>query len=191
MRRSSRLSLGLAMSSAGDVRATVRVQGVVRVELPTHVVVVVLGDGLKAGRQRVQSRGLRRQLTRVGVRAAHDQGERAERRIVELVLLQERVEGTMLTDVSELHPRHVVGNGPFTLGNRHDLVRRHEEERRVLVDESRDQPRTGDAVDARLFTSHPFHQGSPYFVLTLLVWSSAAFNPWASFAGSSLAQKCM
>ena len=30
-----------------------------------------------------------------------------------------------------------------------------------------------------------------YLVLTLLVWSSAAFKPWASFAGSSLAQKCM
>src|SRR6266446_4154744 len=113
MRRPSGLSLVLAMSSAGDVRATVRVQGVVRVELPTHVVVVVLGDGLKAGGQRVQARRLRRQLARVGVRAAHDEGQHTECRVLELVLPQERIEGTMVADVSKLHLRNVVGNGPF------------------------------------------------------------------------------
>src|SRR6266403_3496084 len=192
MRCSSGLSLILAMSGAGRGRATVRVQSVVCVELPTHVVVVVLGDGLKAGGQRIQARRLRRQLACVGIRAAHDEGERAERRILELVFLQEGIERAMVSVVSELHPRNVVGNGPFTLGNRHDLICRHEQERRVLVDEPRDQPRTGDAVDARLFTSHPFHRDLlSYFVLTLFVWSSAAFKPWASFAGSSLAQKCM
>src|SRR5207249_10381854 len=158
MRRSSGFSSFLAVSRAADVRAAVRVQRVVRVELPTHVVVVVLGDGLEACGQRVETRRLRRQLTRVGVRAAHDEGQHAERRILELVFPQEGIEGAMVADVSELHPWNVVGDGPFTLGNRHNLVCRHEEERRVLVDEPRDQPRTGDAVDTRPFTSHPFHR---------------------------------
>src|SRR2546422_7959686 len=151
----------LAVSRAGDVRATVRVEGVVRRKLPGHVVVVIVGGGLEAGGQRVQARGLRRQLTRVGVRSAHDEGERAERRILELVFLQKRIERAAVSDVSELHPRNVVRDGPFTLGDRHDLVGRHEEKRRALVDEPRDQPRTDDAVDARLFPGDPFHQQSP------------------------------
>src|SRR5437867_8860040 len=103
MRRSSGFSSFLAVSGAADVRAAVRVQRVVRVELPTHVVVVVLGDGLEACGQRVETRRLRRQLTRVGVRAAHDEGQHAERRILELVFPQEGIEDRKSTRLNSSH----------------------------------------------------------------------------------------
>ena len=60
-----------------------------------------------------------------------------ERWILELVLAEERIEGATVADVAELDPGNVVGDGPFPLGDRHDLARRHEEKRRILVDEPR------------------------------------------------------
>src|SRR3989442_1788041 len=169
-------------------RSAVRIQGVVRRELLRHVVVVVLGHRREPRRQRVEAGRLRRELPGVGVRAAHNQREGTERRVVELVFLQERVERAALAMMTELHARDVVRDRALAFSNAHHLVLWHEQERRLLVDESADQPGTRDSIDACLLTGDPLH-ASPY--LRLLVWSSAALRACASFTGSSFAQKCM
>jgi hypothetical protein len=145
------------MPRARDLRAAVGVERVVCRKLLRHVFVVVPGGRLEAGGQGVEPGGLRRQLTRVGVGAAHDQRQRIERRIGQLVLLEKRVERAPLAVVAELDVRHVVRDRALALGDGHHLTRRHEEERRLTVDEAADEPRTRDTVDACFFASHPFH----------------------------------
>jgi len=97
-------------------------------------------------------------VTGAGVGAAHDERERAERRVVEPVLLEERVERAAVAVVTELYPRHVKGGGLLALGDPHDLRVRHEQERRVTIDEPADQPRAGDAIHPGLLSCHPFHR---------------------------------
>src|SRR5213596_3248871 len=79
-------------SARADLRAAVRVQRIVRRELTRHIVVVIPGDGLEARGEGVEPCGLRGELARRRIGAAHDKGQRLQRRIVELVLVQERVE---------------------------------------------------------------------------------------------------
>src|SRR5712692_2891826 len=88
------------VSSSLHRRAAVRVQGVVRRKLLGHILVIILGDGLKAAGERVESRRLWRELARIRVCASYDERERAERGIRELVLVEERVKRTALTVVS-------------------------------------------------------------------------------------------
>src|SRR5260370_10601114 len=170
-------------------RATICIERVVRWELLGHVVVVVLGHRLEPRSQPVEAGRLRRELPGVGVRAAHNQCEGTERRVVELVFFQERVERAAVAMMAELDARDVVRDGALAFSNAHHLVLWHEQERRLLVDKSADQPGTRDPVDARFFTGDPLHASLPYF--RLLVWSSAAFRTCATFTGSSFAQKCM
>src|SRR5438445_13280821 len=59
--------------------------------------------------------------------------------------------------MSEIDAGHVVRRGARFLGNADHLIGRHEEELRVLVDETRNQPGAGNAVDDRTFASNPFH----------------------------------
>ena len=81
-----------------------------------------------------------------GVRAAHDERELLERRVVEAVVLQESVEAAELAFVREVDVRYVVGNRVARLRGITHLLGRHVQELRVLVDEARDQPRAGNAV---------------------------------------------
>src|SRR6266851_517655 len=164
----------------------VRVQGIVRRELLGHVVVVVLRHRLESRRQRVEARGLRRELPRVGIGAAYDECQRAQRRLRELVLVQERVERAALAVVTELDVRDVVRDRALPLGDLSHLVARHEQKRWVAVDESADQPGACDAIDACLLSGDPFHLIAPLAYFWLLVWSSAAFKPRASVATSSV-----
>ena len=85
--------------------------------MPQHLV-VVLEARAQAQRDGEQPRRLRRQVEPLGVRAADDRGELVERRIVEPVLREERIEAAPLADVRELDPRHVVGDGAGLLGDR-------------------------------------------------------------------------
>src|SRR4029450_13308455 len=94
--------------------------------------------------RRVEPGRLRREGTGVGVGPAHDEREVSQSGIAELVLLQERIEGTAVAVMTELHPGHVVWDGVFTLRHPHDLRRGNEEEGRLLVDEATDQPGTGE-----------------------------------------------
>ena len=54
--------------------------------------------------------------------------------------------------VAQLDATHVEGSGPEALGFRRHVVRRNEEEFRFVVDETLDEPGTGDAVDLHRVT---------------------------------------
>src|SRR5437667_11379700 len=62
-------------------RPAIVIQRVVDRELQFHVVEVVPRDGLKPGRHRIQARGFWRELTRLRVGPAYDQGKLAKRGI--------------------------------------------------------------------------------------------------------------
>src|SRR5438477_220243 len=154
------------------------------------VVVVILRDRLEPRGNGIEAGGLGRELAGVGVSAADDQRQGLKRGIVQLVLVEEGVERAVVAVVAELDSRNVVRSRPFALGLLHDLTRGDEQEGCLPVDESADQPGARDAINARFLAGNPFHVcPAPY--LRLFVWSSAALSAWASFVGSSLAQKCM
>src|SRR5437868_4200081 len=91
------------------------------------------------------------------VRAAHDQRERVERRIVELVLLEEGIERAVVAMMPQLHAGDVVGYGLLALGHLHDVGGRNEEEHRLTVDKAANQPWARNAVHTRFFPGYPFH----------------------------------
>ena len=59
--------------------------------------------------------------------------------------------------VSELCVGNVIGSGALALSDGQHLVFRHVQKLGSRVDEAFDQPRTGDAVHFRTFTSDPLH----------------------------------
>jgi len=135
-----------------------RAPGVQRVvhrhAVPEHLVVV--GEaGRQPERQRHQPGRLRGEVRAVGVRAAHDHGERLERRVAQAVAVDEGVKAAAAADVRELDVGDVVGNRRALLRDAQDVRRRHVEELRVRVDEAPDQPRAGDAVHLGALARHP------------------------------------
>ena len=65
-------------------------------------------------------------------------------------------------DSQEASPSNVgVGPSQRVVNVPNIRVGRHEEELGVRIDEPCDEPRTGNAIDARTFPSHPFHDVSP------------------------------
>src|SRR2546422_8826232 len=99
------------------VRAAIGKEGVIRWELPRHVLEVVLARRLEPRGQGIESGGLRRKVAVSGVRASHNQGQRAECRIVELVLLEERIERAVVAMMPQLHAGDVVWNRLLALGH--------------------------------------------------------------------------
>src|SRR5207244_13119306 len=95
----------------GRVRASELVEGVVHRELARHVVEVVATDRLKAGGGGVEAGGLRGQAAVVGVGAADDRRQRHQRRLRQLVAIDEGVERALRTAVAQLHVRNVVRGG--------------------------------------------------------------------------------
>jgi len=57
--------------------------------------------------------------------------------------------------VAQLHGGHVIGNGQLTRRDGHHVGRRNEKKLGRGVDEARDEPGAGDAVDAGAFTGDP------------------------------------
>src|SRR5262249_62363487 len=96
------MRIALHSAVGRNSRLAIGVERVVRRELPRHVVMVVLRVRLEPCGQRVEAWGLRSELTRIGIGAAHDDRECTQRRIVELVLLEEGVERALLTMMAEL-----------------------------------------------------------------------------------------
>src|SRR5262249_23488785 len=95
---------------------------------------------------------------------------------------------TTLAVVPKLHTRDVVRDGALSLGDLLHLICRHEQERRVLIDESTDQPGAGDAIDARSFASHPLHRDSPFTLSTSGVVQAPKTSRILSRPGHSTSQ---
>jgi hypothetical protein len=102
----------------------------------------------KAQRQGSQPGGLRRQIEPRGIGSPDDDREGVECRIVDVIDPQKCIEATQLAVVREgLRARDVVGRGAGRGGDIKDPLGRNVEKAGLRVDETPDQPRTGDAVD--------------------------------------------
>src|SRR5689334_18307165 len=91
-----------------------------------------------------------------------DLRQKGDGRILDPVLLDERLEGTLAVAVGVRRPGRVEARGAFAFGVREDLTSWDIDDLRVRVDELPDQPRTGDAVGAWMLTSDPLHRGSSF-----------------------------
>ncbi len=100
---------------------------------------------------------------RSDVRSVHDLGKPHERGIIkEIVLEHDTFERTATIHVAQFGAFDVERDCPFPLGDLHDFACRDEEEFGIRVNESPDQPGTGDAIDLGIFTSNPFHDSLPH-----------------------------
>src|ERR1051326_6740194 len=92
--------------------------------------------------QATGSARLGRELSLLGVRAAHDQRESCKRGIVvsQAVLADDRVEAALLSKMTELHIRNVVGCRTLAIGDFEDLGGRGVEKFRVRINEALDEP---------------------------------------------------
>src|SRR5487761_348981 len=87
--------------------------------------------------------------------------------VLQTVLEDDRLKAAPSIDVAQLHVAHVIRDGVLPLGDGRDIRRGHVQELRVWIDKPRDQPRTGDSVDAGILSSHPLHR---QFLLALSHW---------------------
>src|SRR5687768_9959040 len=142
--------------------AAVLVERVVHRKLSSHVVEVIPADRLETRGGGIQASGLGGEAAIVGIRAADDLRECVQCRIGELVPVDERIERAQRAPVPELDIRNVVGNRILALRGRQYLFGRHEQELRLRIDESSDQPRAGYAIDPSTLASDPFHGDAPY-----------------------------
>jgi hypothetical protein len=59
--------------------------------------------------------------------------------------------------MAQFNTGDIIGNSAGSGGNFHHVATRHIQELRRFVDEARDQPGTGDAVDLGALTGDPLH----------------------------------
>src|SRR5882672_240918 len=83
-----------------------------------------------------------------------------ERRILDLVDAQDGVERTTLALMRKFHLIDVVRNPTRLLGNGKNLILGDVDEFCIGIDETSDQPGTGDTVHLRVFACHPFARSS-------------------------------
>jgi hypothetical protein len=67
------------------------------------------------------------------------------------------VKAAAFTDVRELYPGHIVGHRTGFCRDADNLIRRHEQEIGLIVDEPSNQPRARNSVDDRTFSGDPLH----------------------------------
>src|SRR5262245_28296182 len=158
--------VGLLRGTPGDDRLAERVERVVGRELLRHVVVVVFRHGLEPRRQRVEPGRLGRELTGLRVRAPDDKRQRLQGPVLELVLVEERVERAPFVVMAELDAGDVVGGRRFTFGDLAHLVRGYKQKGRLFVDEPADQPGPGNPMDPSRLSSNPFHGVSLRYVVS-------------------------
>ena len=93
---------------------------------------------------------------RVGT--AHDEGQLSQGRIVRPVTVEKRIERAPVAVMPQIGARDVEGDRILAFCHGHDFLSGHEQKNRLFVDETRDQPRAGDAVHTRLLTRDPLHR---------------------------------
>src|SRR2546430_16171679 len=68
---------------------------------------------------------------------------------------------TTLFRSGELNVGHVIRDGAAIARGGEHISRRYKQKLRLAIDEARNEPRTGDAIDLRAFSGHPFHGNPP------------------------------
>ena len=142
---------------------------------------------------REQPAALRRQIMSRCVGAAHDGGELFERRILDAVNSQKRVERASIALMGEFDALDIEGRGARFRRDRKNLARRHIDELCAWIDESLNEPRAGDAIDLRPLARHPFVCAGAEFAAggqaALLPAGDAAFEVGSGDAGRRAARR--
>src|SRR5215469_5691353 len=95
----------------------------------------------------------------VSVRAIDDPADQHKGGIAcQLILLQDRLKGTLLTVVTKLDIFDVIRNGFKPLCLSHHLIGRCKDKLGVLVDELLDEPGASHTIDLDVFASNPLHR---------------------------------
>ena len=123
--------------------------------VPEHFVIVRKVRG-QAERDGEQAAALRGQIVSGRVGPSDDLGQMVESRILDAVDAQDGVERASLAFVREFDPVDVVGRSARLFGDLEHVLGRNVNELRLRIDETPDQPWTGDAVDLRVLARHPF-----------------------------------
>src|SRR5712664_427320 len=141
------------------------------------VLVAEVAEALGDGVQPCCLRLVPQAVVRVG--AVNDLGQQNNRGVAsQIVLLDERVERTLLAVVTDLNVLYIERGCTLALGYFQYLLLRHKQEFSRGIDELPDEPRTGDPVDLHSFTRNPLH-GDCSFAATkrsfgLVLW----VTPW-------------
>lgn len=98
---------------------------------------------------------LRSEIRSAGICSSDDGGEFVERRIVELVFFQERIEAAQRPIVRKLYAGHVEGRSTGFFDGLHHVVGRHEEKLCFLVDEPCGDIKSGALLDRLTTVSKP------------------------------------
>src|SRR6476659_10398678 len=128
--------------------------------VPKHFVIVRKVRG-QAERDGEQAAALRGQIVSGRVGASDDLGQMVESRILDAVDAQDGVERAALSLVGELDPVDVVGRSARLFSDLEHVLGRDVNELRLRIDETSDQPWTGDAVDLWVLSGHPLARCSP------------------------------
>src|SRR5207248_5042846 len=98
-----------------------------------------------------------RETSIVSVGASHHPGQRRQCGIRQLVSVDEGIKGALCTVMTELDLWNVIRDRVLSIRDFPNSVRRDEQEFGLRIDKARDQPGTGDAIDARTLTGDPLH----------------------------------
>ena len=119
-------------------------------------VIVVARERREAERNGVQAGGFRRKIGSRGIGAPHDQRQPRQRRLaLQSEQLEHGVEGAAFGPSCGLDAFDVEWNGAGFVRDGRDLGWIDEQDARLWVEETANQPGAGDAVDLRPPPGHP------------------------------------
>src|SRR5258708_213716 len=154
--RRSCLGLERLRGRRGQGFATPGVKRVVDHQAMTQHFVVVGKIRRKSERDRVKPLAFRSEIAPRRVGTAHDRGDAIQSRVLDIEDADDRIEGAAITYVPEFGALDVIWNTAGLIRNCGDLIRWHIDEFGTRIDEARDQPRTGNAIDLWVFAGNPF-----------------------------------
>src|SRR5438270_1722504 len=132
------------------------VERIVHHEAVLQHLMVVCEIRRKTERQGQKARRLRRQFRPRRIGAAHDDGKRLERLVLDAVDLQKGIKAAQLALMRErLGARDVVSDRARHPRDIKHLLGRDIEKRRFRIDKAADQPWAGDTVDLRTLARDP------------------------------------
>src|SRR5215471_1185166 len=147
----------LIFAATRFVLLAIGIQRVVNRRLPFEQLVIVLVDESEAFGNCLQASRLWREILRICISPSDYWGKALKRGVSELVLFNYGVEGAFEPMMAEFDIRHIERDGAFTFRDLHHLIRWHIEELGLRVNESFDEPGTGDAVHLWSRSGYPLH----------------------------------
>src|SRR5690349_6521928 len=139
------------------------VEGVVHGQLQLQLTLIIdlkQGEAVRDGKQAAR---LGRRVAVLGhVSSMDNLGKERDRRVVYLVLLDERLERALAVAMGVLGSRRVEAVGSLSGRILEDLVVRDVNDLRVDVDEFAYQPGTGDPIGLGVLTCDPLHGVAPF-----------------------------